>query len=64
MQRRVRKPLLAAILVLWIGTGFWQTIKPLPAGTDIDSGDIGMQADHLEFLHDLTYLDTNGGTVR
>lgn len=48
--------------VLLVSIGIWQTQKPLPPGTFVDSGDLPV-AD-IEFLHDLTFRNAAGQTVR
>ncbi len=58
-----RRVVVAGILLLCIATGAWQTGKPMPQGTDIDSGDVGIPADAITFLHDLTFQDAAGVTI-
>lgn len=61
--RHRRRIFLSALLLLLLGIGLWQTNKPLPAGTTVDSGDIGIADEQLAFLHDLTYRDPAGMPV-
>ena len=55
-----RRIVLAALVLLWIGVGTWQTVKPMPPGTAVDSGDLAVPAHSIEFLHDLTYRSPSG----
>ncbi len=55
-----RRVVLAVLLLLWIGVGTWQTVKPMPPGTAVDSGDLAVPAQSIEFLHDLTYRSPSG----
>lgn len=61
MRRASRRRIgFAVLLLLWIGVGLWQTVKPMPPGTAVDSGDLAVPAQSIEFLHDLTYLSPSG----
>lgn len=61
-RHRARRYSLPLIAALWIATGIWQTHKPLPPGTFVNSGDL--PATDIEFLHDLTFRNAAGETVR
>ncbi len=61
--RHRRRTILSALLLLLIAIGLWQTNKPLPPGTTVDSGDIAIAEQDLAFLHDLTFRDSAGTTV-
>ena len=63
MRRRGRRVVAAAVMLLWVGVGLWQTVKPMPSGTAVDSGDIAMAAQSVAFLHDLTYRNAAGEPV-
>lgn len=64
IRRQWRRVVTAALVLLWIGVGVWHTAKPMPPGTAVDSGDIAVPSGSMEFLHDLTYRNAAGGTVR
>jgi hypothetical protein len=56
----LRRAALGTVVALCLATGWWQTTKPMPEGTNVDSGDIVLPADSVEFLHDLTFHDAVG----
>ncbi len=61
MRRRSRRTVaLGACFLIWLGVGAWQVLKPLPAGTAVDSGNVAIPAQSIEFLHDLTFSDAAG----
>jgi phosphatidylserine/phosphatidylglycerophosphate/cardiolipin synthase-like enzyme len=56
MRRLPRRRIaVAAFALLWLAVGVWQTLKPMPAGTAVDSGNVRVSVESIEFLHDLTY---------
>ncbi len=58
-----RRFVVGAFVLLWIVVGAWQTMKPMPAGTAVDSGEVAVPSRSIEFLHDLTYSTTAGNRV-
>ncbi len=60
-RRRLRKRWIwSALLAWWLGTAAWQTHKPMPPGTDIQSPSTQLPAERVRFLYDLTYADSFG----
>lgn len=59
-HRHYGRWLTGVLAALWIATGIWQTVKPLPAGADYDSGVTAVTDTEIEFLHDLTWQDNDG----
>ncbi len=60
-ERRFRKRwILWPIALLWAGVGLWQTHKPMPAGTDVHTPWVAVDAADVQFLTDLTYNDPQG----
>ncbi|MET0660361.1 MAG: phospholipase D-like domain-containing protein [Steroidobacteraceae bacterium] len=58
---RLRKRRVALVVLLaWVTTAFWQVNKPMPAGTDLLTASVQVPVTDLNFLHDLTYLDSQG----
>lgn len=55
-----KRSLLYVFLLLWVVVAAWHVIKPMPAGTDVRS--LPVQAENVEFLADLTYVDESGRT--
>jgi phosphatidylserine/phosphatidylglycerophosphate/cardiolipin synthase-like enzyme len=61
MTRRVARRAVACLFVtVWLATAGWQVVKPMPPGTDIDSGVMTLAAGDIEFLHDLSWSDAAG----
>ena len=58
-----RRLLLAAALIAWIGTSYWQANKPLPAGTHIASAGYSVPMADLTFIADITAADAYGHPV-
>ena len=54
-HRRVRRNVFGAFVLLCIGTGAWQAMKPMPEGTAVDTGPVALQS--IDFLEDLTFVD-------
>jgi len=52
-----------SLLALWLGVGTWNVIKPMPAGTDLNTPPIAVAASSLQFLKDLTYANPQGKLV-
>jgi phosphatidylserine/phosphatidylglycerophosphate/cardiolipin synthase-like enzyme len=58
-RRRFRKRwILWALLAAWGGQGLWQTVKPMPPGTNVTTAP--MAATDVQFLYDLTHADPQG----
>jgi phosphatidylserine/phosphatidylglycerophosphate/cardiolipin synthase-like enzyme len=57
--RTLIKRLLLALLVLWAGTAWWHTHKPLIDGAHI-SAVLPVAAEQVHFLYDLTWRDGSG----
>ena len=51
------------IITAWLATAAWHVVKPMPPGTDIDSGEVALAAGDVEFLHDLSWRDAAGTPV-
>ncbi len=58
-----RRLLLAAVLVAWIGTAWWEANKPLPGGTRVASAWSSVPAANLSFIADITAADAYGRPV-
>lgn len=56
--RKICKIAAFSLLFIAIAVGAYHRFKPLPAGTDMDSGP--MAAADVRFLKDITYIDANG----
>jgi phosphatidylserine/phosphatidylglycerophosphate/cardiolipin synthase-like enzyme len=60
-RRRFRKRWIAwAVLGLWAGVGVWNTTKPMPAGTDVNTAQARVPVADVQFLYDLTYSPPQG----
>ncbi len=60
-RRLIRKRLiLGVVLAWWIGVGTWQSVKPMPRGTDIAAEAVSVEPQQVTFLYDLTYADAYG----
>ena len=60
-RRTLRKRWIIGVLfVWWAGVGTWQSVKPMPAGTDVESAPVQVAADDVQFLYDLTHGDAYG----
>jgi phosphatidylserine/phosphatidylglycerophosphate/cardiolipin synthase-like enzyme len=55
-----KRPLAAIFLALWLGVGTWHVFKPMPAGTDVRTPPMQIDAADVEFLADLTFTDAQG----
>lgn len=62
-RRRVRTLIAGAVLVIWLGTAFWQTHKPLPPGTHTTGDSYGTDPAGLRFIADVTAADGYGRPV-
>jgi hypothetical protein len=61
-RRRFRKRwVFWALLAAWGGLGFWQTVKPMPPGTNVATAPIA--ASDVQFLYDLTHANPQGVQV-
>lgn len=58
-----RRAILWSILALWAGTAYWQTNKPLPAGTHVDSPWAAVAAHDVAFIADITSADAYGRQI-
>jgi len=63
-RSNLRRKFFMLVAVVWVTTAIWQTVKPMPQGTYVDSGDLPFTPASIEFLHDLTFRDAGGGVVR
>lgn len=59
LRLRKRRVLLVVLLV-WVTTAILQVSRPMPPGTDVLTASVQVPATDLQFLHDLTYLDSHG----
>ena len=59
----LRALVVGALLAAWLGTAFWETHKPLPAGTDAASDSYGSAPAGLRFIADVTAADGYGRSV-
>lgn len=48
------------LLALWLATGLWNTIKPMPPGTVVHSPAVVSSSSAIRFLADRSYLDIHG----
>lgn len=48
------------LLFAWLGTGLWQTHKPMPTGTHVATAPIVIGAQDVRFLFDLSYQGAEG----
>jgi len=55
--------LIALFFILWAVTLIWHQVKPMPAGTVASCEFHPVRQDQIQFLHDLTYTDSNGQQV-
>jgi phosphatidylserine/phosphatidylglycerophosphate/cardiolipin synthase-like enzyme len=61
-RRRFRKRwILWAFVAAWAGVGTWNTLKPMPPGTDVSTAGISVPAANVRFLYDLTRADPSSG---
>lgn len=59
-SRMWRRAILGLLVVLWIGTAYWQTTKPLPPGVHVDSPWYPMTPADVTFIADITSADAYG----
>ena len=63
-RRRFRKRWLGwALLVIWTAVAGWNTVKPMPPGTGMNTPPATVDAGSVRFLTDLTYNDPQGQPV-
>jgi phosphatidylserine/phosphatidylglycerophosphate/cardiolipin synthase-like enzyme len=63
-RRRFRKRWIAwALLGLWAGVGAWNTLKPMPGGTNVSTAPVLVPATDVQFLYDLTRAQPHGGEL-
>ena len=55
-----RRAIFWAFLAVWGGTAWWQTNKPLPAGTHVDSPWAAITPRDVNFIADITSADAYG----
>jgi phosphatidylserine/phosphatidylglycerophosphate/cardiolipin synthase-like enzyme len=59
--RRFRKRwVLWAFGILWASVGVWETTKPMPAGTHVQTSPVAVDGSEVRFLTDLAYNDPQG----
>ena len=64
VRRRFRKRWIAwALLAIWGAVAAWNVTKPMPAGTNVHSGPVAVDAASIRFLADLTYHEPRGELV-
>lgn len=62
--RRFRKRWIAWLLLAgWAGVALWNTSKPMPPGTNVNTATELLAPDNVKFLHDLTFTDPEGKVV-
>lgn len=60
-RRRFKKRWVAwGLLAVWAGVGTWNTVKPMPAGTNVSTSAAIVAAGDVQFLYDLTRADPKG----
>lgn len=52
-----------AFIAIWAGIALWHTVKPMPAGTDVRTAPVTVDAAQVQFLADLTFNDPQGRAV-
>lgn len=63
-RRRFRKRWIAwGLLLVWAAAGVWNTTKPMPPGTDVNTAPVAMDPANVRFLGDLTYSDPQGQII-
>lgn len=64
-RRRFRKRWLVwGFIGLWAVVGLWNTIRPMPPGTNVHTPTVAVDATNVQFLTDLTYNDPRGRALR
>ena len=64
-RRRFKKRWLGWALLAWWGTvATWNVVKPMPAGTNVSSPVVSIDARDIEFLYDLTSTTPAGKPLR
>jgi phosphatidylserine/phosphatidylglycerophosphate/cardiolipin synthase-like enzyme len=62
--RRFRKRWIVwGLCFVWASVAVWNTTRPMPAGTDISTPPVAVDAANVQFLADLTYSDPQGKAV-
>jgi phosphatidylserine/phosphatidylglycerophosphate/cardiolipin synthase-like enzyme len=51
------------LLAGWAAVGAWNTVKPMPPGTDVSTPPVVTAASNVKFLNDLTFADPQGKLV-
>jgi phosphatidylserine/phosphatidylglycerophosphate/cardiolipin synthase-like enzyme len=59
-SRAWRRVILLTLVALWLGTAYWQTNKPLPAGVHVDSPWYPISTGDVAFIADVTSADAYG----
>ena len=63
-RRRFRKRwILWALTAAWAGVAVWNTVKPMPPGTDVSTAAISTPASDVHFLYDLTRATPSGAAL-
>jgi hypothetical protein len=52
-----------SLLGLWFAVGTWNVVKPMPAGTDMNTPSLAVAASEVRFLKDLTYANPQGTVI-
>ena len=63
MKRWVRRLVLLALVACWLGTAYWQSVKPLPQGTHVAGAVCPVAASQVSFVADITAADAYGHLV-
>jgi phosphatidylserine/phosphatidylglycerophosphate/cardiolipin synthase-like enzyme len=62
-RRFSKRWLLWLFVACWGAVGFWNTVKPMPPGTDVQTEPTLAPAADVRFLYDLTRADTAGAAL-
>jgi phosphatidylserine/phosphatidylglycerophosphate/cardiolipin synthase-like enzyme len=59
-KRRGARWIFGGLVVAWFVSGFYNCVKPLPAGVNVAAPTLRLPSNDIEFLFDLTSNDSNG----
>jgi phosphatidylserine/phosphatidylglycerophosphate/cardiolipin synthase-like enzyme len=60
VSRHVRRLLLLALVVGWLATAYWHSVKPLPQGTHVAGPVCEVASGQVSFIADITAADAYG----